>query len=170
MHIFLTGEIQIGKSTAIREVVRRLGLQPGGFLTEFEGGREEWPKTLYLKSLDGNQQAVAARICENERPHVYTEAFDVLGVKLLRQAKSFPLIVMDECGRFEQQSRPFQKQVLSLLDGQVPVLGVVRKLPYASWLDTIKAHPGVQLIEVTERSRDGLSDNLTDMLRPYLLG
>lgn len=168
MHIFLTGEIQIGKSTAIRETVRRLGIQPGGFLTEFEGRREEWPKMLYIKSLDGNRRALAAKICENEKPHVYTDAFDGLGVELMKEAKGFPLIVMDECGRFEQRSKPFQQQVLSLLDGQVPVLGVVRKLPYASWLDAIKAHPGVQLIEVTECSRDGLSESLAEMLRPLL--
>ena len=165
MHIFLTGEIQIGKSTAIRRAVRKLGVQPGGFLTEFEGDREMWPKMLYIKSVDGGEQALAAKICENKRPEVYGQAFEDFGVGLLKRAKGAPLIMMDECGRFEQQAPSFQQQVLSLLDGQVPVLGVVRKLPCASWLDTIKAHPGVQLIEVTRSNRDGLSDYLADMLR-----
>lgn len=160
MHIFLTGEIQIGKSTVIRETVRNLGIRPGGFVTEFEGSREAWPKTLYIKSVDGKKRALAAKVCENERPHVYREAFEGLGVELLKQAHNAPLILMDECGRFEQQAEFFQKQVLTLLDGQVPVLGVVRKLPYASWLDTIKAHPRVHLIEVTVSSRNGLSDYL----------
>ena len=44
MHIFLTGEPGVGKSTALRRVLDRLGLVPGGFVTYYGAGR----RTLYL--------------------------------------------------------------------------------------------------------------------------
>ena len=47
MHVFLTGPIQIGKSTIIKKVTDTLGLKTGGFVTFFQN-RECERRTLHL--------------------------------------------------------------------------------------------------------------------------
>ena len=37
MHYFLTGVIQVGKSTIIKKLVSSLGLDAGGFMTRWTG-------------------------------------------------------------------------------------------------------------------------------------
>lgn len=169
MHIFLTGEIQVGKSTIIRRVLDRLEVDAGGFLTEFDGDRSIWPKRLYMRAVSakpfGRDSRLAVLMRENEKPQVYLDTFEEFGVRLLREAvKQAPLIVMDECGRLEGEAALFQRTVLETLDLPIPILGVVRQLPKASWLDKIKAHPSVTLITVTRENRDGLQDWLQDSI------
>lgn len=175
MHIFLTGEIQVGKSTIIRQVLDRLEGEAGGFLTEFDGNRNVWPKRLYMRPASarrfstGGQVKPESRLAvlmrENEKPQVCLDTFEVFGVRLLREAmERASLIVMDECGRLEGEAVLFQRTVLRALDSPVPILGVVRQLPQASWLDKIKAHPSVTLITVTRENRDGLGEKLAELL------
>lgn len=168
MHIFLTGEIQIGKSTIIRQVLDRLNVKAGGFLTEFDGNRSAWPKRLYMRAIPTNplneNSCLAVLMRENERPRIYLDTFEVFGVHLLREAMEHaPLIVMDECGRLEGEAALFQETVLKALESPKPILGVVRQLPYASWLDNIKAHPSVTLVTVTRENRDGLGEKLAKL-------
>ena len=37
MHLFLTGKVQIGKTTVVDKAIARLGVTPGGFRTYFGG-------------------------------------------------------------------------------------------------------------------------------------
>ena len=47
MHVFLTGDVQIGKSTAIRRAIAQLGRPVYGFRTFFTD-RESAEKSLYM--------------------------------------------------------------------------------------------------------------------------
>ena len=46
MHVFLTGELQVGKSTAIERALKRSGLRAGGFCTTFGALRHSSEKVL----------------------------------------------------------------------------------------------------------------------------
>ena len=84
------------------------------------------------------------------------ECFDTSGAALLAEARAHPegLILMDECGRLEKEAFVFQKEIFQCLEGDIPVLGVLRK--DQPWHDFIKSHPRVRIITITGRASDDL--------------
>lgn len=171
-HIFLTGALQAGKSTIISKVAASCGKRIGGFCTSFGAGHAARDiracvppagRRLYLYPACGSplfdEAHVVARFTENG-PYVIPGRFEKLGVPLLRKARTnAELIIMDECGRMESDAAAFQSEILSALDGDIPVLGVVREdLP--GWTPVIAAHPNVRLITVTPQNRDALTARL----------
>ena len=172
MHIFLTGAVQIGKSTVISKVINSAGLRVGGFRTSFGPDRASPDRLLYLygagspPALDEDHGVVrfTGRV-----PAPIPGRFDSLGIPLLREARArASLIIMDECGRLESDALPFQAEILSALDGDIPVLGVVREgLP--GWTTAVAAHPRVRLVTVTMENRDYLPAMLNRWVRnPHL--
>ncbi|MEG1515926.1 MAG: nucleoside-triphosphatase, partial [Clostridia bacterium] len=74
------------------------------------------------------------------------------------------VIVMDECGRLERDATAFQAEVLRCLNGDKPVLGVVRENA-GGWTQCILSHPRVRLTRVTPENRDALPGALCASLR-----
>lgn len=169
-HIFLTGEVQVGKSTVINSVLAALELRVGGFRTAFDGDRAKAERWLYLwdaaepPALDESHGVVRFRA--QSRAEILTERFDALGGGALRRARESgaELILMDECGRFEAQAAGFQREIFSALDGDIPVLGVVRQ-GFHGWLDTLRAHPKVEVLTVTAENRDALPAQIIQQLK-----
>ena len=52
MHIFLTGQIQIGKSTVIQKTIKLLDINCGGFRTYFGEDRNLKNRALYINSAN----------------------------------------------------------------------------------------------------------------------
>lgn len=166
MHVFVTGEVGIGKSTVLAKAAARLCVAARGFQTYFGMDRSAPDKTLYIGP------AGEERLCCEERavvrfaagrPHPMPERFNCLGVQLLEQAQGAPLLWMDECGRLERDASLFQRKVLSALDGETPVLGVVR-LDAGGWTQRILSHPKVALLTVTRENRDRMPEMVADLL------
>lgn len=156
MHLFLTGEIQVGKSTLLSALLRSLGLPACGFCTCWR--RTEAEDTLHLLpwGMDadcGADNQVARR--RNGRAEILPGRFDALGPELLTPRPGCAVMVMDELGFLERNDLRFQEAVLCALDGPLPVLGVIkpRQEPF---LDRVRAHAGVQLVTVTPENRDDL--------------
>ncbi len=173
MNIFLTGEIQIGKTTIIKRTIELLNLNYGGFKTYFGPDRDLPNRLLYMNSVtDPNvycEEYGIVRFCEGSKPRVIADRFNIIGSELIRQAMgNKQLIIMDECGGLERDSLEFQNQVLNALEGDTPILGVI-KLDSSGWVDQIRNHPKVELITVTKENRDELpkimKDKLTQLLR-----
>ena len=163
MHIFLTGALQIGKSTIISRVISSAGLRVGGFRTSFGPDRASPDRLLYLYPAGAPPALDEAHGVVHFTGRVPTPIpgrFEQLGVPLLREARaSASLIIMDECGRLESDALPFQAEILAALDGDIPVLGVVREgLP--GWTPAVAAHPRVRLVTVTKENRDSLPAQL----------
>ncbi|MEG2174792.1 MAG: nucleoside-triphosphatase [Oscillospiraceae bacterium] len=168
VHVLLTGAIRIGKSTALRRAVSLLGTTPGGFVTWFPDQDASY-RQLLLGAVDGSDRGcVAAETKAGNPPQCHHAAFDTLGATLLREASEKPLIVMDECGRFEAGAMAFQREVLRCLEGDVPVLGVVRHLGQPSWLDSLTSHPNVEVVVVTQENRDRIPQWLVRHFAPLL--
>ena len=167
MHIFLTGDVQCGKSTVIRRALEMIDRPVYGFRTLFTNRKDDH-KALYMlpASYQGEpQQMHIVTQFDCGRPHVLTERFDALGSSLLKEAQTHPegLILMDECSRFERDALLFQQEILRCLDGDIPVLGVVR-LTAEGWVDQIRNHPKVRLITVTLENRDTLPQQVANLL------
>lgn len=175
MHIFLTGTVQIGKTTVIDKTLALLGVTAGGFRSYF-GADRHCPSHHYLymssaaESRAFTQEHAIVEFSEDADGNprrIVLPRFEELGLQYLAAAPAYPLIVLDECGRLEQQLPRFRAQVLALLEGDTPILGVVRQ-DVMGWLEEIRHHPKVQLVTVTEQNRNELPQQLAAYYRTLL--
>lgn len=151
-HVFLTGDIQVGKSTIINRVLEDTELILAGF------------KTLGANYLPDGSSDIVIFPCEKSVEEgfvvanrsslgktVYPEVFDEKGVEfLLRQGE---LVIMDELGYMESDAKLFQRTVLELLDKDTPVLGVLRNM-HTPFLDAVRNNKNVEVIFVTKDNRE----------------
>ena len=164
-HLFLTGEVQVGKSTLIRRLLAaHPGWRLGGFQTVTRwAGRQG---SVYLIPARAGMEACTADACvglrdlDLMRPVSRPEVFDRIGPGLL-SAERADLLIMDELGTMEQQAKAFCGAVLRALDGDLPVLGVIKPRSSAL-LDAVRAHPRVQVLTVTRENREELLKTLED--------
>ncbi len=167
-HIFLTGDVQSGKSTVIQKVINQLDITVGGFFSGSGPDRYKEDRHLYLWDAAGEPvydvlHCVAQISPENRL--AFPDRFNALGSDILRRAReTADLILMDECGFLERDAIEFQAEVLKTLDSDIPVFGVVR-LRSSGWTDAIRNHPNVTLITVTEENRDALPDQIIALLK-----
>lgn len=172
-HIFLTGDVQVGKSTVIQKVLSALHVTIGGFRTSFDARRDEAERWLYLwDAADAPVQDEAhgvVRFTDHYRPEIFPDRFNELGGGSLRRAREagVDLILMDECGRFEGKAEEFRREIFSALEGDIPVLGVVRQ-GYHGWLDDLRAHPNVTVFTVTAENRDSLPSEIISLLQQHM--
>ncbi len=164
MHIFLTGRTQIGKSTLIKKYIDAKGLTACGFATVWGTPAEDGGRRLYMHPYGKIGQCTEANLLARFLPDSpsntrFSQVFDSLGTDLLTRCSGADLLVMDELGFLESDSPVFQAAVLSALDGTLPVFGVIkpRSTPF---LDTVRSHPNVKVLEVTPETRDELLHKL----------
>jgi nucleoside-triphosphatase len=162
MHIFLTGEIQVGKSTVIKNIISRSGLSADGFMTYWEA-ESDGSQSLYISPYN-HQTRAAERHFVTRRGMVgkplltkeVTEVFDKRGAEILSASGRKDIIVMDELGFLESDARSFHEAVLGHIVSGVPVLGVI-KPARTTFLEAVRSHPATAVYEVTVQNRDELT-------------
>ena len=160
MHIFLTGAVQVGKSTLInRWLAVHPEVKPGGFRTLAGPRADDGSDSVHIVPAagpvelnDANRVLRRARVRPGQGIQVFPEVFDTVGVSLLKHTADCDILLMDEIGIQEDGAEQFRRAVLECLDGDVPVLGVVRSLP-GILTDAVRAHPKVTVAEVTPENR-----------------
>lgn len=164
-HIFLTGPKRIGKSTAIRKALALLEqpapLSLGGFLTYWDDTGEP---SLYIADASGRTEPSLLAVRREAGMSLLPGVFDERGAALLQTTEKAHLILMDELGFLEQDSPRFQAAALACLEGDVPVLGVLREGD-VPWHAPIKAHDSVTVYLVSQENRDALPSMIADALR-----
>ena len=184
-HVFLTGDIQVGKSTAIGRALELLGQpQVGGFRTvslpcpEIPRARFAvyvQPGSLpYLDPLDESglqgfpldrDHLVAIRWGDSLFT-TFPEAFISGGLPLLTQdPPGTRLLLMDEIGVFESRVPEFCTAILRRLDEDLPVLGVVKN-KRSDFLEQVRRHPKVRLLNVDPENRDRIPQRICELLGP----
>lgn len=169
-HIFLTGDIQVGKSTLIHRVLAlHPGLRLGGFYTlSAYPGADPSLRHVYMVPAaqpdtpcdTGNTVA----LCHPGRPlRRFADVFDRLGPVYLAQPDSPDLVLMDELGTLEGEALRFQAAVLARLNGPIPVLGVIKPKGHP-FLQAIRRRGDVQVIEVSARNREELAEPLDRLI------
>ena len=104
-----------------------------------------------------------------EEKWVNTGIFDTLGVGLIREARQGGIVVLDELGFIERDAAEFQKAVLSLLDGEIPVIAAVKNgHEDVKFLNSIKNHKNITLYNITEENRDSLYETLLPIITDNL--
>lgn len=161
MHIFLTGEVQVGKSTIIRRWLQaHPQLRVGGFRTVPGAKGKNGEDTVHIIPAAGNPALTAEnRIMFRQgrwpqrKLEFFPQVFDRVGVSLLREGGEKDILIMDEIGFTEDNAALFQQAVLEKLEGDMPILGVVRALP-GVLADAVRAHPKSRIIAVTQENRE----------------
>lgn len=166
MHIFLTGAIQIGKSTIVRKTLDQLNQTYGGFKTYFGPDRRSDDRLLYMNGADEPKFFTAdygiAVFKQDCFPQADAAKFNRYGVELILSAKvNRAMIIMDECGNLENDALNFQHEILQTLDEDHPVLGVIKQSS-SGWTDMIRSHRNVKLITVTSKNRNELPQALVN--------
>ena len=176
MHIFLTGQIQVGKSTLLRRVLaEHPTLRLSGFRTEMAAVTQR-PGPVYIVPAaefppqHTSERCVAVRATGGRGLTPFPEVFDAQGAAFLHDAEEADLIVMDEIGFLEADAARFSGRIMELLDGGTPVFGVVRGSRDTPLLRFVRTHPKVRLIEVTEENRERLFPEVAALLRSELGG
>ena len=167
MHVFLTGDRQIGKSRAINGALAQLGRPVYGFRTRFLT-RERGSSSLYMapaNNPEGISEDSMVALLQEGKMRPLTERFDTLGVRLLQEARQHPegIILMDECGHLEKNALVFQAEIKACLDGDIPVLGVLRR--DQAWHDFIKQHPKVTVLTVNEQNRVDMAGRVAELIQ-----
>lgn len=181
--LFLEGDIGIGKSTIIREALLPFLPGVGGFFVQrifigdsyaaFQfhevGTAAAYQLNRYVSSLDGMDNLFIFSDARG-RWHKDLRVFTNEGSACLKKsmAAGKRLILLDEMGGIELACPVFMQAAGEVLDGDIPVLGVlksrrnIQKLTdglagadrrgenNAALLSRIKDHPRVELLPVTE--------------------
>ena len=177
MHVFLTGSRNVGKTTIINNILENLSdrFDIGGFVTfmgeEFEPGKNY----VYISRVDSrhlledlhddtSKIKIALRDKTASSFTAYPKAFDDQGVDLLKDWEAKDLVIADELGFMESDAFKFQEKIFECLDGHVPILGVI-KPKSGPFLDAVRSHRNVYIIEVTKENRDTLEELIIKKLR-----
>ena len=172
MNIFLTGEIQVGKSTILNKFIEsHPDLKIGGFKTLSNFNKDKGVYMgVYILPADKLEPDYTEEAHVGDRGHKksgYPEKFDLKGVEILNTPGDYDLILMDEIGFMETQAEDFAKTVLNVLDGDIPVIGVVKPMMKGLPLE-VKQHPKTKVLEVTKDNRNELYFEFEQLLEEQL--
>ena len=169
MHIFLTGEIQIGKSTLIRRALSAFpNIKSGGYYTVTVADVPDAKGSVYIIPANepdaplGEHNRAGIRYRLGHGRKVFTQVFDNYGTQCLSRTDGSDIIIMDEIGVMEREADIFSAKIIELLGGETPILGVLRKSAETPLAQAIRSHPNVKIVEVTEQNRDSLPEMLLE--------
>lgn len=166
-HILITGDLGVGKSTLVDRLLRDCtaplyGYRTKNMLCENKRSGNVYIYPIGAETFVNTETNCVASANEDKKKGmtVHLDIFDTLGVQYLQEAKPGGLIVMDEIGFLETEAFAFRSAVLERLDGDIPVLAVVRMNKDTEFLDQVRYHEKCRLYTVTEENRDQLYEEL----------
>lgn len=164
MHILITGKMGVGKTTLVQRLIKEMRQPITGFVTKKVTHFGSQLSSVHIHSVTDELRLLSDANCvgrcdEAGAYAVYPNVFDTLGVKYLEDV-SDSVVIMDELGFMEREAEVFKQRVLSLLDGEIPVIAVVKDRE-APFLEKIKAHENVVLYHVTLENREAVYRQLS---------
>lgn len=166
-NLFLTGKVGIGKSTVLKEVLKRINLPIGGYVTErIINGHI---RTYTIKSLyDGVEKFTIARVNQKDgSKKVFIDSFDTGILSILNKSlKDKDVIVLDELGFMEDDIDIFTSKIYELLDSEKIILGILKKHD-CKFLNNIRARDDVIIVEITKENRDSILNKVLDIMRSF---
>ncbi len=169
-HVFLTGAKGVGKSTLLQKLLQEIPGTIGGFRTKRLNSFQPPAYTVHLLPPVGPCCPTADNLlfhCGQAEAGIATR-FDRLGSAALSQ--SCNLLVMDELGPHEAEAEGFRAAILSKLDGNTPILGVLQQAE-SDFLREIQCHPKVRLFPVNQENRNDplFFQQILSLLKPRML-
>jgi nucleoside-triphosphatase len=166
-HILICGERGAGKSTLIERLLAHNTRPLYGYFTKSAPPREDGFHSIYLyragdpSRLQGEANHIGD--CDSRQRNINGAVFDTLGVECL-EAKRGGIIVMDEVGFMETESKLFCAAVMRCLDGDIPALVAVKARFDVDFLNAVRAHPKATLYTIMEENREELYQQLLPVM------
>ena len=164
MNVFLTGNVQVGKSTAIKRFLEKENISPLGFTTHLD--RSTGLLTIKIIGKDGDREIKAAAPIGGSRPVPDIEAFDRAGKMLTDMDTSdCDMLIMDELGFMERDAHVFTDAVPVMLDRGIRTVGVLRNKPDGPFWDMLHERDDTVIITVNEENRDDIPDIISRYIK-----
>ncbi len=159
-NVLITGPPRTGKTTLIKKFVDfciSKGFNVGGIFTPEIRERSVRVGFAIEDILTGKQAIMASvKLKTKNRVGKYgvdIKAVEEVGVEAIKNAiKTVDIVIIDEIGKMELFSQPFQEAVEEALDSNKPVLGTIGKKLVHPFAKKIKTRPDVNII-VLNRSQ-----------------
>ena len=166
--ILIRGRPGVGKTTIIRKVLTMAKPIAGGFLTE-EIRQRRRRVGFGVRDVHFGLEGVLAHVDHKGAPRVGKYGVDVasferVGVGALRDSLDRPgVVIIDEIGKMELFSKPFQDVVTQVMDSDHPVIATIpaHRHPF---LTSLQQRGDAVVVEATMENRDDLPDHLIAML------
>lgn len=164
MHVFISGRDDLDKSTIIRKALEIIKPKKiAGFCTvdvpsTIANARTEVYITAVGEEPTRDDIHLVGVLWDDDIYTGFPEAFEYGGCALLNSMpEDADVIVMDEIGLFELSAPRYCAAVLKRLDGEGSIIGVLKRkdMPF---LDAIRQHSNVTVIEVAEQNYDQAPD------------
>jgi nucleoside-triphosphatase len=167
--LLLEGRPGIGKTTVTRRLLPLLqeaDVPVAGFTTgELRSSRRR--EGFVVEAASGAREVLAHVDLPGPprvgRYGVDLAAFERVALPALGDPGLGGVVVVDELGRMELASAAFRAAVLELLGRDVAVVATVQGARHR-FTDALKRRPDIQVIRVTEATRDGLPERLMERL------
>ena len=167
--LILTGRPGIGKTTIIKALIEQLADRVGGFYTEEilgPGGR----KGFRLITLEDRRRSYVIAHMEVKsrskvgRYGVRVDVIDQVGALVIRSAvDTHPIVIIDEIGKMELFSSPFQSAVLKAISSPKIVIATAMQEEHP-WVAAVKALPNVTVWEVNKVNRGKMPEEVLKWL------
>ena len=167
-HLLIVGHPGIGKTTLMKHLTLTLRGGPiDGFLTE-EFREHEQRVGFWLSPLDGRQVLLAHRRMETGHrvgPYkVNVHVLEDVAVPVIRRGMQQAFVLfLDELGKMELCSQPFQQAVQDAFDHgpSIVATGGLQPIPF---LNALKRRRDVELVPLTSANRGTVEEELVARL------
>ncbi|MGC8496406.1 MAG: NTPase [Thermoplasmata archaeon] len=170
--IGLSGLPSIGKTTTLLKTINILesqGYKIGGIVTEevVEDGKRVG---FYLLDWTTKEKKIFAHKDFQSRYKVGKYGLDIklledLGIRALEEAKEADVIVIDELGKMESESKKFVSAVKEILDMDKNIIITVHKKSRNSLLQEIRRRDDIRILEVTQVNRNVLPFKIVSLVK-----
>ena len=168
MHIFIIGDVGVGKSTLIRRILEQVQGPIHGFRTLKINEAGSLDGKVYIHPAQGpdeyrddNTVGLVGEMGMQARPG----AFEAQGIPLLRDIPPGAVVLMDELGYLESSASGFCDAVLQVLSGPYHVLAAVKPRK-TLFLEQIRAYPDALKYTITPENRNQLFEQVqSDLAR-----
>lgn len=171
MHALIVGANGTGKTTLIQGVLLALGRPVCGFETKKEDALADANGSpIYIYETGKPRRQSPENLvgsCRDRKAVPVCAGFDRFARQFSLPREGSCVVVMDEIGFLESQSPLFCSLVLSLLDGNRPVLAAVRDKD-TPFLRAVRAHPNARCFSLTPENRDSLSREVLEFMKAQL--
>ncbi|WP_054023248.1 nucleoside-triphosphatase [Bacillus sp. FJAT-28004] len=158
-NFLLTGKPRVGKSTAIIQLINRIGIEHfGGIYTE-EVRNETNRIGFNCVTLRGESKRIASVDSQSSvrigRYGVDIEAFENIALTAIRQSLNTKKItVIDEIGFLQMLSVPFQKMIQDIVSNSQHILLGTICVDSHPVINKIKELPGIKLYAMDVENRE----------------
>lgn len=171
MHLLITGEVGVGKTTLISNLLEDVPKDRiYGFYTQKISPDGKFGKAgeIYMfpapYGLEPKLEHCVAKILGHRQFDLHIEEFETYGVSLLSNIPEGSFVLMDELGFLESNAPKFCNKVMEVLDCKVCVIGVV-KPKHTAFLDRVRQHKNVRLFEITVENREEQTRQIRQILK-----